>query len=191
VAFINYVKPFKSPQEARYVYEQFSTLGNLSWWHDYTSPAGYKHYGGRSMAVYTLDNGTDAQMIEEERLRLTDDLQSIVGLPKLSDWELLQNGEKEIIRPIFQFLDTKPSKGVHLKIPWPEHIAERKDVEVKAATKYEPFFVASTHGTFGYMSRFVKMKTSDSMPLSVYVDVPESKRFKNDYALNPSRNLNI
>lgn len=173
VAYINYVNPLKNAQEARYLMKQFGSLGKLAWWHDYTSPAAESQYGSRSLAVYTLDGTRSLEHLENETKRLTDDLSSICGLPKLEDYNALQHGTIKFIKPNFTVKDILPysrNEAVYQRHQMPTYVPDFRDVEVKSATRTEPFFVANIHEREGYMSRFVQMRTSDSIPLAVYVD---------------------
>lgn len=170
LVFVNYVKPLQTAAEARYIYSQFAKLGTLSWWHDYASPAGYRHHGARSMAVYTLDNTRDSDLLELERKTLTDDLMSIVGLPTMHDWDLLESGKAKRIEPNYSFLDITPTPHSLTKRKMPEFIPKPHHVIVKSATKYEPFFIATTRQQdVGYMSKYVNMKASDSIPIKIHL----------------------
>lgn len=173
MAYINYINPFKNPTEARYVMNQFATLGKLVWWHDYTSPAAENHYGTRSLAVYTLDGTRDLDQLEQQTQRLTDDLSSICGLAKLEDYEALQQGEINFVKPNFTVKDILPytnNSAIYERKKIPTYVPDFRDVEIKSATRTEPFFVANIHERMGYMSRYVLMKAADSMPMSVHVD---------------------
>ncbi|CCH42296.1 hypothetical protein BN7_1840 [Wickerhamomyces ciferrii] len=171
-AFINFVKPLNSQQEARYIYNQFSRLGKVTWWHDHTSPAGFRHHGARSMVIYTLDDLKGLETMALEKENLIDDLNSIVGIPLLKDYESLQNGEIDKIDPVYQFDDKSMSKNQRAnEIKLKKFKPLPTDVEVSSATRDEPFFVANMLTTEGYMSEYVQMKAANSIPLRVRVDL--------------------
>lgn len=109
-------------------------------------------------------------MLGEETRVLTDDLMSIVGLPLLNDWKALNKNEKKKIEPVYHFQDTTPSGHALSKIPRPEFVPKPQNVVVKAATKYEPFFMATMRNEdVGYMSNWIKMKVNDSIPLRISI----------------------
>ncbi|KAH3667047.1 hypothetical protein WICMUC_005394 [Wickerhamomyces mucosus] len=137
-------------KELRYIYQQFGILGDLIYYKDYFTKAGFKHHAGRSMAIYQISN------LKSEKEELRKSLEEICGLPLLSDFEKL--GTESITEVIPYFKISKLTQ---------DEKRTSSSIEISHATLYDPFFRINNLKLVGNDTTKLKIDGNFAIPMSI------------------------